>query len=42
MKTIFPQPIGTLRDLGTPREWITDLMGCALIAGAVAVLLFLL
>jgi len=24
MKSIFPQPIGTLRDLGTAREWIVD------------------
>lgn len=24
MKNIFLKPIGTVRDLGTPREWIGD------------------
>ena len=24
MKSIFPRPIGKLRELGRPREWIVD------------------
>lgn len=29
MKQIFLRPIGTLRDLGTRREWIGDLIAVA-------------
>ena len=37
MKPIFPKPIGTLRELGTPREWITEIV-CAAICTAAGIL----
>ena len=42
MKTIFLKPIGTLRDLGTPREWIVEALGivlCALVIIAALIIL---
>lgn len=36
MKNIFLKPIGTLRDLGTAREWITEFV-CMAICAAVLV-----
>jgi hypothetical protein len=32
MKNIFLKPIGTLRELGTPRQWITEAIGLLLCA----------
>lgn len=37
MKSLFPHPIGTLRDLGTARQWITDAV-CVGICVAVVIL----
>jgi len=34
MKNIFPKPIGTLRELGTAREWITEIVCMAICAAA--------
>jgi hypothetical protein len=42
MKRLFLKPIGTLRDLGTPSEWISDVFALAALTGAVlAALIFL-
>lgn len=39
MKSLFRKPIGTLRDLGTPREWTADtFLLVALIATIIAAL----
>ena len=38
---IFPQPIGTLRDLGTAREWITEI-ACMAICAAVLLLAYII
>jgi hypothetical protein len=32
MKSLFPHPIGTLRNLGTPRQWLTDAIWMAICA----------
>ena len=37
MKDIFLKPIGTLRELGTAREWITEIV-CMAICAAVLIL----
>ena len=42
MKNIFPHPIGTLRDLGTPRQWLTDAVCLALGAAVIIAALILL
>ena len=34
MKNIFRKPIGTLRELGTAREWITEAIGILLCVAA--------
>ena len=36
MKNIFRQPIGNLRDLGTARQWITEIV-CFAIGAAVLI-----
>ena len=40
MKQIFLKPIGTLRELGTPREWITEAV-CLLFCAAVLILAYI-
>ena len=40
MKHIFPHPIGNLRDLGTPRQWLAEFVCVALCAAAVILALF--
>jgi hypothetical protein len=42
MKTIFLRPIGTVRGLGTRREWLRDAAGVALVATALILALILL
>jgi len=32
MKSLFPHPIGTIKDLGTTREWVTEAACIALCA----------
>jgi len=41
MKTIFLKPIGTLRELGTAREWITEFV-CMAICAAVLLLAYII
>ena len=40
MKRIFPEPIGTLRDLGTPRQWAKEI-ACALLCAAILLLIYI-
>ncbi len=40
MKSLFLKPIGTISDLGTPREWITEIVCYAI--GVAAFILFLI
>jgi hypothetical protein len=42
MKNIFLKPIGTLRDLGTPREWITEIVCMAICAAVLIAALIIL
>lgn len=37
MKSLFPHPIGTLRELGTRKEWLFE-AACLLICAAVVIL----
>ena len=41
MKNIFLKPIGTLRELGTAREWITEIV-CMAICAAVLLLAYII
>jgi hypothetical protein len=41
MKNIFPKSIGDLRTLGTPREWLKDAAGIAVL-GALFLLIYIL
>ena len=40
MKRIFPEPIGTLRNLGTPRQWAKEIV-CALLCAALLILAYI-
>jgi hypothetical protein len=42
MKSLFPHPIGNLRDLGTRRQWITDAICIGICAAAVIIALIFL
>jgi hypothetical protein len=37
MKHLFFKPIGTIRELGTPRQWTGDAIGWLIIAAAILV-----
>ncbi|HEY5044159.1 MAG TPA: hypothetical protein VIK53_19485 [Verrucomicrobiae bacterium] len=38
---LFPQPIGKLSDLGSPRQWLQDALGIALAAALLISLLLI-
>jgi len=42
MKNLFLKPIGTIRELGTPRQWTGDSIGLLAIAAAILVALIVL
>jgi len=42
MKHIFLKPIGTLRELGTAREWITEFVCMAICAAVLIAALIIL
>ena len=42
MKSIFLKPIGTLRTLGTAREWGEDILATAAVVLLITILSFLL
>jgi hypothetical protein len=42
MKNIFLKPIGTLRELGTAREWTTEILCLSICAAAIALALICL
>jgi len=42
MKTIFPQPIGNLRELGTRKDWLMDAIGIAILAATAILALIIL